>query len=134
MYGIPAMVSATGFTMAVIQGKGSCAMPIDAAALFEKLGLKLADERPIMQGWREANAAWKRQRLMRIAEHAERINDHLRRFQRRPAYASPETRAAIGRPRAVWCIELHSTSARSATPPASSAASQATSARRSAAA
>ena len=91
--------------MATATGKFSSTPKIDAAALFKKLGLTVADERPIMQGWREANAQWRRQRREQIALHAQRVRERLLRIQARRAGSSPCSKHK-GRRRAVWCVEL----------------------------
>jgi hypothetical protein len=77
-----------------------------AAVLFEKLGLNVADERPILESWRKANREWRRERLRRVALHAARVQDHLRRFTRPSKKADSSSRTTMGRPKAVWCIEL----------------------------
>jgi len=92
--------------MAVMEEKASMAPRVDAAALFEKLGLKLADPRPIRESWKAANAAWKRQRMRIMAEHSRRITDHLTKVRRGRRCASPESRSLMGKKRPVWCVEL----------------------------
>ncbi len=69
-----------------------------AAALFKKLGLTVADEKPIMAGWREANALWRQKRRQQIAAHARRVREDQSRVNR------PRSRG--GSPRPVWCVEL----------------------------
>ncbi|HET6250009.1 MAG TPA: hypothetical protein VFE47_20125 [Tepidisphaeraceae bacterium] len=79
---------------------------IDPAAFFKKLGLFVADERPIMEPWRAANAAWRAQRRAQIAALGQRTDAHIRRYSRAkksPAGSSPPQ---MGRRRAVWCVEL----------------------------
>jgi hypothetical protein len=78
----------------------------DAAALFKKLGLEPADERPILKGWAEANAAWFRQRAKRVVSHSRRVRSHLRQLDNgRPAPIA-RGRKNRGRRRPVWCVEL----------------------------
>ncbi|MDB5294006.1 MAG: hypothetical protein JWL69_5247 [Phycisphaerales bacterium] len=78
----------------------------DAAALFQKLGLTPADERPILKGWAEANAAWFRQRAERVVNHSGRVQSHLRRFANGRPAPRPTRRKSRGRRRPVWCVEL----------------------------
>lgn len=75
----------------------------DAKALFKKLGLEPADERPILAGWAQANAAWFREHARRIANHSHRVRSHLHRFGGR---AAARGRKNSGHRRAVWCVEL----------------------------
>jgi len=79
-----------------------------AAALIAKLGWRPADERPILESFRKANRDWRRDRILRVQMHAQRVQDHLRRFTRARVepVLSPSSRKSMGRPRAVWCIEL----------------------------
>ncbi|MDB5331607.1 MAG: hypothetical protein JWP03_2758 [Phycisphaerales bacterium] len=77
----------------------------DALALFKKLGLEVADPRPIMEGWAEANAAWLRERSWRVDDHSDRVLSHLHRFGGR-AKSAPPGRKQSGRKRPVWCVEL----------------------------
>ncbi len=78
---------------------------LQAAALFKKLGLEPADERPILDAFREANHAWRRDRLRRIAAHAQRVRRHLQRYRDRETLL-PTFKASMGMPRPVWCVEL----------------------------
>lgn len=76
----------------------------DAAELFAKLGLEVADTRPIQKSWRAANSAWRRERRQRVADHAKRVAEELQRNgEDRPSCARG---AGMGRARAVWCVEL----------------------------
>ena len=81
---------------------------VDAEALFRKLGLKPADSGPLLEDLRQANAAWRRDRMERIAEHARRVQDGLQQDPqcRRLIAAKASSRARTGKPRAVWCVEL----------------------------
>jgi hypothetical protein len=79
---------------------------IDAAAYIAKLGLKPADARPILEGFRQAHAEWRRERLQRIAEHGRRVEAHLRRFPKPAPRLAASSRGKMGRPRAVRCVEL----------------------------
>ena len=85
---------------------GGAGAKVDAAAFFARLGLKPADEKPIMDAWRQANAEWRRQRLRRIAAHAQRVSAHLRRYGGRRPDGRKVSRLTMGRPRPVWCVEL----------------------------
>ncbi|HWE03512.1 MAG TPA: hypothetical protein VG326_13995 [Tepidisphaeraceae bacterium] len=92
--------------MTVLTSGRAVDVKVDAAALFEKLGLRIADERPILESWRKANSQWRRERLRRVAIHAQRVQEHLRRFTRAPAQSVLSSRKTMGRPKAVWCVEL----------------------------
>ncbi|MDB5299364.1 MAG: hypothetical protein JWO87_1027 [Phycisphaerales bacterium] len=78
----------------------------DAEALFRKLGLEPAHERSILQGWKEANAAWLREHTRRVVSHSERVDSHLRRFASGRTAPATRGRKSSGRRRAVWCVEL----------------------------
>jgi hypothetical protein len=83
-------------------GSGS---KIDAEAFFKRLGLTLADERPIMLAWRSANSLWRQRQRERVQFHRQRIDSHLRRYQHRARMVAGFSRAP-GVRRAVWCVEL----------------------------
>jgi len=63
------------------------------------------DRKRMMEDWRRAHRAWRRRHALRIAGHAARVQAHLRRFSHR-VIARPPSRATMGRPRAVRCVEL----------------------------
>ncbi|HZL34699.1 MAG TPA: hypothetical protein VFC78_05265 [Tepidisphaeraceae bacterium] len=77
----------------------------DARELFKKLGLEVADLRPIQKSWRAANAAWRRERKRRVAAHAQRVAAELNRNGQGDRWARARG-AGMGQARAVWCVEL----------------------------
>ncbi len=77
----------------------------DIDALFHRLGLHRADERPILQSIREANAAWRAARIMRMERLATKVAAHDRQYGRRKI-TPPLLICMKGSRRAIWCVEL----------------------------
>lgn len=74
-----------------------------AREIITRLGLREADARPIVQGWREANRAWRRERKERVAAHASRVQ---RELLEREGENVRRAGNGMGRARAVVCVEL----------------------------